>query len=116
MLKRVARPKSPDGKRVPMSTRFSEPEADAIDAARGGTDRSEWLRTAALAFLAADGRTPARKPSGKHGGQTAPARAPIPPVSTKLPAAPPAPVRPATACLHRLPAGAWCKTCGRTKT
>jgi hypothetical protein len=54
----MPRPKSPDGKRIPMTTRFSEPEAAEIDAARGNTDRSEWLREAALAAARASGRKP----------------------------------------------------------
>jgi hypothetical protein len=58
MLESVARPKSPDGRRVPMSTRFSEPEAAAIDAARGNTGRSEWLREVALAAASASDRKP----------------------------------------------------------
>jgi hypothetical protein len=98
-----------------MSARFSETEAAAIDAARGSTDRSVWLRDVALAAARAPGRK--RRPPEKRGGQTAPARAPVPPVSTKLPAAPPGASRPVAAeCDHRLPPGAWCKTCGRTKT
>jgi len=39
-----------------MTTRFSEPEAAEIDAARGNTDRSEWLRDAALSVARASGR------------------------------------------------------------
>ncbi len=58
MLESVARPKSPDGKRVPMSTRLSEPEAAEIDAARGNTSASEWLREVALAAARASGRKP----------------------------------------------------------
>jgi hypothetical protein len=45
----VPRKKSPEGKRVTMSARFSESEADLIDTARSNTDRSAWLRQAALA-------------------------------------------------------------------
>ena len=92
-----------------MSTRFSEPEATAIDAARGNADRSEWLRTAALAYLAAGGRKVPRPVT-----TAAPPRAPVPPKSTALPKQPPA-GKPAD-CPHRLQVGAWCKTCGRTKT
>lgn len=61
----MARPKNPDGKRVTMSTRFSEPEAERIDAARGDLDRSEWLRSAALASLAAGSQEPQRDGSRK---------------------------------------------------
>ena len=45
----MSRPKSPDGRRVAMSARFSESESAEIDAARGGVERSPWLRAAALA-------------------------------------------------------------------
>lgn len=70
-----------------MTTRFSEAEAEAIDAVRGTMDRSPWLRLAALA--AVERQQP--------------------------PAAPPArKAKPAT-CPHRLPAGAWCKTCQQSK-
>jgi len=41
-----------------MTTRFSEPEAAAIDAARGNTSASEWLREVALAAARASGRKP----------------------------------------------------------
>jgi len=44
-----------------MSARFSEPEAAEIDAARGTTDRSAWLRTAAL-IVARGKRTPRPEP------------------------------------------------------
>jgi hypothetical protein len=56
----MSKPKSPDGKRVTMGVRFSEPDAKAIDAARGTVSRSEWLRGVALAAVS--------------GGQSAPAR------------------------------------------
>jgi hypothetical protein len=45
----MARPESPDGKRVTICAKFSEAQAAAIDAARGHMMRSEWLRHAALA-------------------------------------------------------------------
>lgn len=45
----MARPKSPEGKRVTICAKFSEAQAGEIDTARGGMDRSEWLRLAALA-------------------------------------------------------------------
>lgn len=45
----MARPKSPEGKRVTICAKFSEAQAAEIDAARGHADRSEWLRQAALA-------------------------------------------------------------------
>lgn len=45
----MAKPKTPDGMRVTMCVKFSEPQAAVIDAARGHQDRSEWLRLTALA-------------------------------------------------------------------
>ncbi len=57
----MARPKTPEGKRVTICAKFSEAQAAEIDAARGSMDRSEWLRLAALA-AAGRQRTPARKP------------------------------------------------------
>ena len=44
----MPRPRSPDGRRVPVSLRFSESEAAEIDAARGPVDRSAWMRSACL--------------------------------------------------------------------
>ncbi len=41
-----------------MTTRFSEPEAAEIDAARGNTSASEWLREVALTAARAPGRKP----------------------------------------------------------
>jgi len=117
----MARPKSPDGKRVPMSTRFSEPEAAAIDAARGNTDRSVWLREVALAAARSSGRKPL--PTDVI---TITADDRMPPGTAALVSrgkvtafnigATPEPARKSAACPHRLPVGAYCKTCGRTKT
>ncbi len=45
----MARPESPDGKRVTICAKFSEAQAAVIDTARGHMGRSEWLRLAALA-------------------------------------------------------------------
>ena len=44
----MARPKTPDGRRVPVSFKLTEAEAAMIDSLRGGTKRSVWLRDAAL--------------------------------------------------------------------
>jgi hypothetical protein len=46
-----------------MSARFSEPEAAEIDAARGATDRSAWLRSAALIVARGKQSAPPRKPA-----------------------------------------------------
>jgi hypothetical protein len=48
-----------------MSARFSDTEAEQIDVARGDTNRSEWLRSIALASLAARSQEPQRRRSGK---------------------------------------------------
>ena len=45
----MARPKTPEGKRVTICGKFSEAEAGQIDEARGMATRSQWLRSAALA-------------------------------------------------------------------
>lgn len=58
----MARTKTPDGKRVGISAKFSEPEAAEIDAARGGMQRGPWLRLAALA-AARDGQPGNRGPA-----------------------------------------------------
>jgi len=57
----MARPKTPEGKRVTICAKFSEAQAAEIDAARGTMDRSEWMRLAALAATERQ-RPPARKP------------------------------------------------------
>jgi hypothetical protein len=57
----MARPKSPEGKRVTICAKFSDAQADAIDAARGHMDRSEWLRQAALVAVERQ-----RPPAGPH--------------------------------------------------
>jgi hypothetical protein len=61
----MARPKTPDGKRVTICAKFSEAQAAEIDIARGHMDRGEWLRIAALA--AAERQRP---PAGHADRQT----------------------------------------------
>ena len=61
----MPRPKSPDGRRVPVTTRFSEPEAAEIDAARGDIDRSAWVRSASLAVARRAQPAPPRKPAAR---------------------------------------------------
>jgi hypothetical protein len=87
-------------------------------------DRSEWLREAALTVARASGRKPLptdaitiitddRIPPGivAMTGRGADGK----PSVTALRIGPqPAPSA-AAECPHRLPRGAWCKTCGRTK-
>jgi hypothetical protein len=96
-----------------MTTRFSEAEAAEIDAARGNTDRSVWLRDVALAAARASGRK--RKPADAI-TITADERMPEGFAALATSGQPPAVIRIADKCDHRLPPRAWCKTCGRTKT
>jgi hypothetical protein len=49
ILEFMARTQTPDGKRVTICIKVSEPEAAAIDAARGALTRSAWGRGAMLA-------------------------------------------------------------------
>jgi hypothetical protein len=56
----MARTQTPDGKRVTICIKVSEPEAAVIDAARGTLTRSAWGRDALIAQSA--GRAPAVKP------------------------------------------------------
>lgn len=44
----MARPKTPDGRRVAVSFKLTETEAELVDSLRGGTERSVWLREAAM--------------------------------------------------------------------
>jgi len=46
------RPRTPEGKRIVLPVRVSEPKAAAIDAARGETPRSVWIEGAIDAYLA----------------------------------------------------------------
>jgi len=48
----MARERTPEGKRVVIPVRVSEPKAAAIDAARGDTARSVWVEGAIDAELA----------------------------------------------------------------
>jgi hypothetical protein len=102
-----------------MTTRFSESEAAEIDAARGTTDRSEWLRTAALAAARASGRAPL-----SFGGIKIIADDRMPPDTIALASRSRSREGVSVAaarikresCPHRLPVGAYCKTCERAKT
>jgi hypothetical protein len=82
----VSRPKTQDGKRVAISIKVSESEAEAIDAARGALTRSAWGRDQMLAGL----KPRARRQPEKRGGQIAPPNAPGLATTTTLPAPPPA--------------------------
>ena len=59
----MPRPRSPDGRRVPVSLRFSESEAAEIDAARGPVDRSAWMRSACLIVARGEESGPSRRVS-----------------------------------------------------
>jgi len=90
-----------------MSARFTEAEAAQIDTARGTADRSVWLRHAALAYL-----TPAQARPPRKRGMAIPAKTVMPPVSEKLPAAPPVGVVPRR-CTHQGTRiiGGYCRQC-----
>lgn len=51
------RKKEPEGRRVQVCFKISQPEADLIDSLRGGLERGPWMRQAALSV--------ARRDSGK---------------------------------------------------
>jgi hypothetical protein len=70
----MARTKTRDGKRVGISSKFSELEAAEIDAARGGMQRGPWLRQAALAAARGDRGPAAREdlPEPVYFGESAP--------------------------------------------
>ena len=103
----MGRTPTPDGKRNPWSVKLSDAKSAAADAAREGMPRALWLESlidAALDGRALRGRTgPAR-----HQPAAAPPQPPDPAPVSREP-------KPAD-CPHRLPRGAWCKTCRRTKT
>lgn len=75
---------------VPMSTRFTTEEADAIDKALHGASRSEWLHAAALSVLGALEAEPAKPPGRRRKTDLASAE-----------------------CTRHVPPGAYCKTCDR---
>ena len=56
----MARSLTPEGKRITISVKVSEPEAAAIDAARGDLTRSAWLHQAI-----ARGLNPGPRPTAK---------------------------------------------------
>jgi hypothetical protein len=45
----MARPRTPDGRRVPVSFKLTDAEAELVDSLRGETERSVWLRDIAMA-------------------------------------------------------------------
>jgi hypothetical protein len=80
----MARPKSPDGRRVPVSYKLTEAERDLVDSLRGETERGVWLREAALLV--------ARKNSGipQPERKTKPRASAAPPVVLREPEPEPA--------------------------
>jgi hypothetical protein len=66
----MTRKKTPDGKRVLMAAKVSEPVAAAVDAARGMQTRSAWIQDAIAAKLAGEVKTapavPARAVSAPY--------------------------------------------------
>ena len=87
----MPRPKTPDGRRVPVSFKISEPEAALVDSLRGDKERGAWLRDAALAVAREQHRRPPARPGR---GQQVIAGAPAPKAAAPPP---PPPVRPAHA-------------------
>lgn len=73
----------PDGKTVVISARFTEAEAAEIDAARGTSARTEWVREVTLAAARPAPASRARKP-----------KAGLP-------------------CEHRVQPGSYCRSCDR---
>jgi hypothetical protein len=57
----MTRGKLPDGKRVTICAKVSEPDAQAIDAARGDMTRSAWVQLAIADRLRADRRRARRR-------------------------------------------------------
>ena len=51
----MARARTPEGKRVVIPVRVSEPLAAGLDKARGELTRSAWVRGVLAAYLASDG-------------------------------------------------------------
>lgn len=49
MPARPGRPKEPDGKRHTVCAKLSDAELEVIETARGGMERSEWIRLTLLA-------------------------------------------------------------------
>jgi hypothetical protein len=88
----MPRPKSPEGKSVTFSVKLSEQDAKAADAiaAESGWSRSAWLQHLISVAIAGKRDSQAASAAMRHSK--------------------------ATPCTHRLPAGAYCKTCARTKT
>ena len=85
----VTRKQTPEGKRVTMGVKFSESEAEEIDAARGTANRSEWIREVCLTAARPPGLHP-MPPQTETRGQRVKSG---PPPSKPVPPPPPAPVR-----------------------
>lgn len=65
----MARERTPEGKRIVIPVRVSEPKAAEIDKARGETPRSVWVERAidtALALIIAKHRQPSAAPRRAH--------------------------------------------------
>ena len=105
----MPRKKSTDAKDVTMSARFTDAEAAQIDAARGATDRSVWLRQAALASLGA--KEPAQVKTGARRGAKPAAAPPEPPLPRPKKATGECPPHPK----GRVNKG-FCGACGRPAT
>jgi hypothetical protein len=93
----MARERTPEGKRVVIPVRVSEPKAEAIDKARGETPRSVWVEGAIDAELSRFDRDGQPVASTAH-------------TDVGTGAAEPASEAP---CEHRIPPGSFCTRCGR---
>jgi len=86
----------PEGRRNSVCTKLSDSEFRAVEIARGSMDRSEWVRLSVLA--AAERQRPPEGHLDRQAGAVAQNLAALD-----------------GGCPHRLPPGAWCKTCKTAK-
>jgi hypothetical protein len=105
----MARPRTPDGRRVIVPVRLSEADATALDAARGTTPRSEWVAQAIRARLQA-GRSAAAKSRSPRAARPRPA-----PTATELANERARDLRGSGEVPHRCPVKGWCSVCGEMK-
>jgi hypothetical protein len=101
-----------------MAARFTASEAEAIDKARGDTDRSVWLRSAALDALERQSPQPGTLPGMKVivNDRMPPGLIAVVSPGPDGPSAVTARIAKPEPCPHRLPSGAFCKACGTART
>ena len=108
----MSRPKTPDGKRVSLSVKVSEPKAQAVDARRGMLGRAAYLESLIDADL--NGFTGKPEPAGRSALK--PRRA-VPPAAEAPEPEPDVKFAPAAGrvrCPHpgTRVIGGWCPLCG----